>query len=64
MIGLQVFRHVPTGLEINGPILKFSEDPSSTLVPMMLEGNFIYGRNILILLTELENLLVMLLMNH
>ena len=32
MIGLQVFRHVPTGLEINGPILKFSEDPSSTLV--------------------------------
>ena len=27
MIGLQVFRHVPTSLELNGPILSFSQQP-------------------------------------
>lgn len=27
MIGLQVFRHIPTSLEINGPILSFSQQP-------------------------------------
>jgi len=27
MIGLQVFRHIPTTLEINGPILSFSQQP-------------------------------------
>lgn len=27
MIGLQIFRHIPTSLEINGPILSFSQQP-------------------------------------
>lgn len=27
MIGLQVFRHIPTSLELNGPILSFSQQP-------------------------------------
>lgn len=32
MIGLQVFRHIPTSLEINGPILSFSQQPTATTV--------------------------------
>jgi hypothetical protein len=27
MIGLQIFRHIPTSLEINGPILSFTQQP-------------------------------------
>jgi hypothetical protein len=27
MIGLQIFRHIPTSLELNGPILSFSQQP-------------------------------------
>lgn len=27
MIGLQIFRHIPTSLEINGPILSFAQQP-------------------------------------
>jgi hypothetical protein len=32
MIGLQVFRHIPTSLEINGPILSFSQQPTATTI--------------------------------
>ena len=32
MIGLQIFRHIPTSLEINGPILSFISNPSNVSV--------------------------------
>ena len=32
MIGLQVFRHIPTSLEINGPILSFSQQPTAATI--------------------------------
>jgi len=32
MIGLQVFRRIPTSLEINGPILSFSQQPTATTI--------------------------------
>lgn len=42
MIGLQVFRRIPTSLEINGPILSFVTQPS----PVSISAAEIYAGTI------------------